>query len=146
MSNNFYFLKINGQVREFEFTYDSKDQTLNPTSLYTWNHIRPEQFLSVSQIVDHEFERLSVDEKTDFSNFPEQDLIQLHHEYGRWIRNSYGLWHPGNPFVIPGDPGDGHPDGLSMLVIKALHKLCNTPAPKTDAFEDAMTIIVQEKK
>lgn len=134
MSNNWYFLKVNGIVKQVDFSYEPN--IVNEE----WDNIPAEQFLSVKEIADHQLAELKSDDLKFFREVEEKELITLHHSYGRWVRNSYALWHPNNPFVIPDDLDDGHPDGLSMLVIKEIHKRCN----RYDAFQDAMSI-VQEK-
>lgn len=138
MSNSFYFLKINGKIQKFEYIYSNNDRN------EIWKNIPFSEFLSVNEIVEHQLKELPAETKVDFSKMAEDDLIMMHHTYGTWIRNSYGLWHPNNPFVIKNDLGDGHPDGLSMLVIKGIHKRLTTIVVIEDAFQDAMSI-VQEK-
>lgn len=134
MSGNWYFLKINGTTQQF--TYPGPLEEGNEI----WQNIPADQFLSVKEIADHQLASLQSDDLRFFREVEEKDLITLHFSYGMWLRNSFGLWHPNNPFIIDGDLGDGHPDGLSMLVIKEIHKRCN----QYDAFQDAMSI-VQEK-
>lgn len=131
-----YLLKINNKIERVEFPYE------HGTDNQEWNSIPSEQFLSVKEIAEHEYGRFPETERSAVCSVEKKDLIQYHHGYGTWIRNNYGLWHPNNPFVVKDDLGDGHPDGLSMLAIEALHDLCTG---KNDAFDNAMNV-VQEKK
>lgn len=130
-----YLLKINNKIERVEVPYK------NNTENKEWSAIPPEQFLSVKEIAQNEFDRAQPADIDTIRNTSKEDLIRFHHGYGTWIRNNYGLWHPNNPFVVKDDLGDGHPDGLSMLVIEALHDLC---LGQNKAFDDAMNI-VQEK-
>lgn len=125
--SNFYFLKIDGVVTAFEYTCDDEDQRLDGSSKYTWNNIAPEQFLSCEEIAEHVLTTFEDEaDVRDFKQVAYEDLIMYHHSFGRWIRNTYGLWHPKNPYVIAGDTGDGHPDGLSMRAIKLAHQILTT--------------------
>lgn len=80
------------------------------------------RFLSPSAVVDDMVESLrsnpeAVQSWLDIEN--RSDLIQGHHTVGRYIRNHYGLWLEGNPFVDPTDSeGDKHPDAVSMWIIE----------------------------
>lgn len=134
MSSNWYFLKVKGNIEKVEYTYEAN--IVNEI----WESIPASQFLSVEEIAGHQLARISSEDLKFFRETEKKDLIGMHHSYGRWIRNSYGLWHPNNPFVVKGDLEDGHPDGLSMLVLELIHKRCN----QYNAFQDAMSI-VQEK-
>lgn len=127
-----YLLKINNKIERVEFPYE------HGTENKQWNAIPPEQFLSVKEIAQNEYDRAQPVDITTIQKTQKQDLIGFHHGYGTWIRNNYGLWHPNNPFVIKDDLGDGHPDGLSMLAIEALYDLC---VSQNVAFDNAMSII-----
>lgn len=135
MGQTSYLLKINNKIERVEFPYE------HDTENKEWNAIAREQFLSVKEIAQNEFDRAQSDAINTIRNTPKKDLIMFHHGYGTWIRNNYALWHPNNPFVIKDNLGDNHPDGLSMLAIEALHDLCTD---QNNAFDDAMNII-QEK-
>lgn len=63
------------------------------------------------------------------------ELIQLHHSFGRWVRNWYGLWRENNPLttleyvpeVVNGtDVSSRHPDAVSMRLIEDLYKRLQT--------------------
>ena len=126
-----YYLKVNGNVEQVEYTYQ-------PGVTTDWDLIPSDQFLSPEEIASHQFASLSPDDVTFFRITPIDDMIMLHHTYGQWIRNNYGLWHPNNPHVIPGDIDEGHPDGLSMLAINGIHKRCNA---NDAAYKNAMSIV-----
>jgi hypothetical protein len=132
MSARIYYFKINGNVQPVEFTFEPN--VVNEK----WENIPADQFLSVQEIADHQMSTIGDEDRKFFSTVDKSDLIMMHHSYGQWIRNTYGLWHKNNPFVIPGDPGDGHPDGLSMLVIEEIYKRCSA---KNNAYDHAMSII-----
>lgn len=144
LNENFYFLKVDGKVEKVVYQYDTEKPALENGG---WKNIPKEQFLSVKEIAQHQLERFSVEQRIEFHDIPKEELGMLHFSYGMWLRNTYGLWHPNNPFVVKDDLGDGHPDGLSMLVIKEMHQMLNTfvPSPRDTRFEDAMSI-VEEKK
>jgi hypothetical protein len=131
-NKSWYFLKVNGNIEQVEYSYE------NDGPNEEWNNIPSSQFLSVDEIAEHQLKQLTIEDLRFFATVEKSELIMMHHSYGRWIRNSYGLWHPKNPFVVPNDLGDGHPDGLSMLTIEAIYKRCTAPR---DAFKDAMSII-----
>lgn len=138
MSSTWYFLKINGKVAEVIFADTEQNDS-------TWKKIPSEHFLSVKEIAEHQLQQMTCEQLLSMSKMKKEELIGLHFSYGMWLRNSYGLWHPNNPFPVKNDLGDGHPDGLSMLVIEEIHKRLTTVATtESDAFQDAMSI-VQEK-
>jgi len=108
-----------------------------------WDQLQPEHFLSPQVIVlDMSFQILKEDREW-IKKHDMADLIQLHHTVGRWIRNTYGLWHPNNPYVVKDDLGEGHPDGISQKCIYLFHSLLNDR--RTEAYVDAMSILTQEK-
>lgn len=56
------------------------------------------------------------------------DLILLHHTFGRFIRNRYRLWDPKNPHTRYSDGDDeSHPDNLSYRVIQLVWHYFNDP-------------------
>lgn len=136
MSETSYFLKHNGKVERTTFPYTHGAENKE------WNSIPQEQFLSVKEIAKHQLSQLTTEQLQEFKNIPQDDLIGLHHGYGMWIRNNYALWHPKNPYVIPGDLGDCHPDGLSQRAIEEMHRMLNTFIPtEPGAFERAMSVV-----
>lgn len=136
MSKGFLFLRSpqnNGDVVKHEWTYD-------PTSAINdeYDNVDSSMFLSPDEIVAHQLTDLSTENVEFLKNMKADDLITMHSTYGRWIRNSYGLWHPNNPHVIKDDLGDGHPDGISMNVITKIYKNLTEPH---GAYNSAMSII-----
>lgn len=131
--NNFYFMKINGKVEPVPYLY------INDAPNESWNAIPANQFLSPNEIAEHQLTLLCEADKDYIKRTPSSNLIRMHHSYGMYIRNTYGLWHPNNPNVIKDDLGNGHPDGLSMIAIERLHQLL-----QHDPYDHAMSI-VQEK-
>jgi hypothetical protein len=100
--------------------------------------ILPNELLSIDEIVEdlfHWFPRSK--DLTKFKKTSKANLTMYHHSLGQFIRNTYGLWLVGNPNVIPDDLGDGHPDGVSMIVLKKFHDKLNG----SDAYDDAMGVI-----
>lgn len=135
-----YFLKINGKVEKASFPY------AHGTANEQWNSIPKEQFLSVQEIAEHQLKQMTVEQLTEFANIPQDELIILHHSYGMYLRNNYGLWHPNNPHVIEGDLGDGHPDGLSQRAIEEMHRRVTTFVPtEQSAYDNAMSVIEEKK-
>lgn len=106
-------IKRNGKTETIEYSKDNMTE---------WENLTTNEFMSVEEIATDVLEKMDDKTKEYVKNTPRKDLIQFHFGTGMAIRNQYGLWHPKNPFVIPGDLGDGHPDGLSMLVINSIHK------------------------
>ena len=46
-------------------------------------------------------------------------MINLHHSFGQWIRNNYGLWSEDNPLTIGyGNDETKHPDYISQKLIE----------------------------
>jgi len=53
------------------------------------------------------------------------DLIMLHHGFGTWIRNTFGLWREKSPLrdsLSVGCPESLHPDSCSMIIIEEFWK------------------------
>jgi hypothetical protein len=105
-----------------------------------WEQLPSTAFLSVDEILRDMPDRISNEDQIWIKEHKPDELISLHHSLGRWIRNTYGLWHPNNPLVIKDDLGDGHPDGISQRIIEKFYAKLNT-----SAYDDAMTILNQEK-
>lgn len=56
------------------------------------------------------------------------DLIKLHHGFGTWLRNAFGLWLADSP--LRDELGGGHPDSASTALIEAFWEdLQRDPAP-----------------
>ena len=67
--------------------------------------------------------------KYTFLTFPEDiATARLHHRFGMWIRNNWGLWGSGPLKRELIDSGFVHPDDMSSVLLKAYHrKLHNEP-------------------
>jgi hypothetical protein len=48
------------------------------------------------------------------------DLISLHHGFGTWIRNRYGLWRGNDQLILSACGFRCHPDDASMKIIEAV--------------------------
>jgi hypothetical protein len=107
-----------------------------------WKVLDTHNFLTPNEVVEDLFNVWSDNSKKEFLAVGFDHLISLHHGFGMAVRNTYGLWHPKYPGVIEGDLGDGHPDGISMIIIEALYKRIEA---QHGAYDAAMSI-VQEKK
>jgi hypothetical protein len=68
----------------------------------------------------------------------ENDLIMGHHTTGRAIRNTYGLWTPGNP-IVGTDENKKHPDDVSMEIMKAVWNKVRA----AKAYSDGRSIVMQ---
>lgn len=66
-------------------------------------------------MLSHELLQFFKDSKRD-------DMIQLHHSFGRYIRNKYDLWsRTWVPDLIDGvDYSKEHPDAISMDIIESI--------------------------
>lgn len=81
------------------------------------------------RIIGYNFDPpLSEDEKDAVRKTGFNAYAYLRVEFGRWIRNSYGLWDKANPYTVP-DPepnADGvidhprHPDNITGRIIDEL--------------------------
>lgn len=129
-SENSYILKIDGNVQEFKYTYDRNSVNEG------WNNISPSQFLSPDEIANNEISLMKPEDRELFKAMKKEELIRLHFGYGMHVRNTYGLWHPNNPFVIKDDLNEGHPDGLSMRAIYTMHALL-----QHSPYDNAMSVI-----
>ena len=91
-----------------------------------YESIDPQRFLTFDEIVEDLPIRISEEDSKFFSEMKGDDHISLHHTFGRWIRNSYGLWESTNPFTDISEnvamDSDEHPDNYSGLIIEAFHK------------------------
>lgn len=112
--------------------------SINAHTREEWNALIPAAFLNIQEIIDDLMLLYTTQERAALAVWIQDDLIKLHHTFGQFIRNRYGLWHINNPLIIPGDPGDGHPDGISFAIIKTFHALCQE---QNNAYNNAMSII-----
>ena len=106
-----FFVKENNSIIHKEFQWDSETSPVSK-----------EQFLTAEEIInDLLTQRLNAENTKILIEMTEDNLIMLHHGFGTWIRNNYGLWLENNPYV------DKHPDDYCFDIIKELHsRLQNT--------------------
>ena len=77
----------------------------------------------IVSIVEKWFDESPTDKEV-FLNTSEDDLIWYHHTLGTHIRNEFKLWElKWTPEMKNGsDHSPGHPDQVSMEIIKRVHK------------------------
>lgn len=90
-------------------------------------------------IVTHIISILTDSDKAKAKEFPRNELISLHHTFGRSIRNEYGLWDANHPLtkswhelrsagseeqIVDGiDFHPNHPDSVSQRIIERVWEL-----------------------
>lgn len=74
-------------------------------------------FMDKDQVVKDLTSRLFRDDIDTIRNMKSDDLITLHHGFGTWIRNSYGLWAEDYPHI----PEGIHPDDFCFEIITEFH-------------------------
>lgn len=79
-------------------------------SFKTFEEIKAEIVADVSK---------DLEEKQAICSYKKEELINLHHSLGQWIRNTYKLWHEENP-LTQGYQTDStkHPDEISQKLIE----------------------------
>ena len=81
--------------------------------------LRAKKFLTEDQIVDDVLSKMDDVSRATWKSIKRSDLIMGHHGTGRMIRNHYGLWEEGNPYVVFNPAThDNHPDQLSFRVME----------------------------
>lgn len=73
---------------------------------------------TLDEVVTLLYNQMDKDDKIYLKELKEDQLIQLHNGYGRYIRNTLGLW-SGNP-KLKRNLNLHHPDDCSSLIIKTL--------------------------
>lgn len=101
-----------------------------------WDSLESNDFLTRDQILADLHVEISREDKDYIKAIVFSDLIQLHHSFGQWIRNTYGLWHPNNPMTD--NNGNGHPDDISFAIIEDFYRDLTNPHA---AYNAAMSII-----
>lgn len=97
-------------------------------------------YMTEAQIMADLPSRIDPDGFATFLKMPTDELIWCHHGLGQWIRNSYGLWHEWNPYVILQDAQhDNFPDQISQRIIETLHATLNKAG--SDAYSRAMKAV-----
>lgn len=88
------------------------------------------QFLNEQQIVEDLLKNLHPTKLGSLAEFKFEDLIQLHHSFGRMIRNEYKLWNQNNPLTLLDyvpqleggcDVNPKHPDAVSFRIMQQVH-------------------------
>lgn len=72
--------------------------------------------------------RLDSETKDYIKNIPFENIGSLHHSFGRWIRNTFGLWErpAWEPVIIDGvDHAKDHPDEISWRIMQLVHDKLN---------------------
>lgn len=92
-------------------------------------------FATIEDIARNAIARFSVKDREWFKTMTQDDMRYGSHNLGRWIRNTYGLWHdnpltekwrtkPASHVVVDGvDHSEDHPDNLSGRIIDRVHVL-----------------------
>jgi len=90
-------------------------------------------FTTIEEIARNAIARFSVEDREWFSKMALDEMRYGHHHLGRWIRNTYGLWHdnpltekwrtdPSSHVMVDGvDHSEDHPDNLSGRIIDRIH-------------------------
>lgn len=84
--------------------------------------------MSEEQIVDDIIAtKLSANDFAFLKSFQKENLIALHHSFGRSIRNTYDLWQRDwVPEIEDGiDVSPNHPDAVSMRIIETVWERIN---------------------
>lgn len=120
---------------------------------YSLDGIPAEAFLTFGEIVDDIVaNRLGSGAEEDIIGCAEEELWRLHHSFGRWIRNSYGLWLESNPltnndqsYVCDGiDHNPKHPDSVSFDIIREVYSRLIENRQLHNNFDNAMETVAQE--
>jgi hypothetical protein len=86
--------------------------------------------LTVDEMVTAILNDMPMQDQVQMASLTYKELIELHTNVGRDIRNTFGLWIDGNPNI------DTHPDDTSMLVIYGVWKVLTTAPPITSQVMD----------
>ena len=84
----------------------------------------PEWPLTVDDAVRRILAPMSAEDKEHIRSTKKDDLILYHHGWGTGIRNQFGLWE-GNDSLMADCHAD-HPDGASMVIIRAVWQRLQT--------------------
>ena len=74
---------------------------------------------TIDEAIEYLLNKMHITNKNYIKNLKEENLISMHHTFGRQIRNDFELWH-NNKELIKNITGDeySHPDEVSMIIIK----------------------------
>ena len=76
-----------------------------------------------AEVVEDILKHMEPDDKATLKDTSEDELILLHHEWGRYLRNYYGMWR--NQELLQ-DIGEEHPDDASGVVIQEVWQRLQT--------------------
>jgi hypothetical protein len=76
--------------------------------------------VTVEEAVHDLLPRISPLDKLQIWFMKKEDLISLHHGFGTWIRNRYGLWRGNEKLILSACGFRCHPDDASMEIIEAV--------------------------
>jgi len=129
MMTTMFIIKRDGEIGPVEFCVKTKE----------FERIKPDEFLSVNEIVQEILDNTSQKELLEIRDMNKNDLILLHHNFGRWIRNSYGLWLEQNPLIQVNAEPDSlqHPDNLSFDIIEKVYARLTS----YESFDSAKTVM-----
>jgi hypothetical protein len=113
-----------GMPYEQKFIFDSDGDLMRQIDF--------DYFMDVEEMADYVLTELTDDDIDALKSIPFDDLIQLHHDVGRTIRNAFGLWLDGHPHV----PVDA--DETSMDVIKLMWNKAMNNQPTSGAKSQVM--------
>jgi hypothetical protein len=86
--------------------------------------------LTVDEMITAILHDMPMQDQVQMASLTYKELIELHKNVGRDIRNTFGLWIDGNPNI------DSHPDDTSMEVIYGVWKALTTAPPLTSQVMD----------
>lgn len=78
--------------------------------------------ITLKQLSKKILEDLPEQDKRVLKDYEENDLVSLHHNFGRNIRNNYGLWEDTVIIDEQDNPIEKHPDDISMEIIETIWK------------------------
>jgi hypothetical protein len=103
---------------------------------------------SIDEAVQMLLARLSEEDKETIKNTHPYDLAKYHHGLGTYIRNEFGLWKD-SP-LVPKNPYTGqrvlHPDDVSGIILRALHKALNPGKEPSDFGKSSFERMIEEIK
>jgi len=129
------------RILKYKDKTTGKVTSIDDVSSFWYDTLLENDFLAPDEVIKDLYNTWDDKSKKEFLAVGFDNLITLHHGFGTALRNTYGLWHPKYPGVVPSDLGDGHPDGISMKIIEGLYRYIEQ---QHGAYDAAMSI-VQEK-
>ncbi len=86
----------------------------------------------IPQTIAEAIEEISNVSGKELKTFKREDLINLHHRLGRYIRNNFGMWSGKNEKLCieimktKGEKSIPHPDDMSQFLIEKTWEKLNT--------------------